>query len=142
MPRELSKPVDAVRPLFLLENLGRRLREEFEKAVAHLGLTAKHYRIITMVALRGPMTQQHIGRLLGIDRTTMVKLVDDLERLGLAFRDRHPTDGRAWEIDLTPEGEIVLNEAAQLAHSTELNVLSSLDDDSRQSIIRLLSFLG
>ena len=49
-------------------------------------------------------SQQAIGEALRIDRTTMVSLVDQLERRGLVRRERNPADRRAYTIGLTAEG--------------------------------------
>jgi DNA-binding MarR family transcriptional regulator len=47
---------------------------------------------------RGSLSQQAIGERLRIDRTTMVALIDDLERGGYVKRERNPHDRRAYVI--------------------------------------------
>ena len=41
---------------------------------------------------------------MGIDPSTIVTLVDELESAGLAKRRPHPKDRRAREVTLTPKG--------------------------------------
>src|SRR5690349_14500797 len=54
--------------------------------LARLALNARHVGILTMVTEREPMTQKELGDALGIDRTTMEALLDDLEEKGYAAR--------------------------------------------------------
>ena len=43
---------------------------------------------------------------MGIDPSTMVSLIDQLETAGLAERRPHPTDRRARAIAITPKGHV------------------------------------
>jgi DNA-binding MarR family transcriptional regulator len=45
-----------------------------------------------------------LSELLGLDKSAMVRIMDELERLGLATRNRAAHDRRAYAIELTPEG--------------------------------------
>jgi len=65
----------------LLNRAAQKMRETFESRVAHLGLRSKYYGVLALLE-DGPLTQIEIGRGLWVDRTTMVTLIDDLERLG------------------------------------------------------------
>ncbi|WP_225848783.1 MarR family transcriptional regulator [Streptomyces sp. HPF1205] len=63
-------------------------------------------------ALREPAaasySQQDLGELLGINRTTMVKLIDRLESAGLVRRSRNPGDRRSYVLALTAVGRDAL----------------------------------
>jgi DNA-binding MarR family transcriptional regulator len=59
------------------------------------------------------VSQQAIGEALRIDRTTMVSLIDTLERFGLVRRERNPADRRAYSIRLTAEGHRLQARAEQ-----------------------------
>lgn len=69
--------------------------------LARMGLDARQAGILTMVTELEPMTQKDLGNALGIDRTTMVALLDDLEENGYVRRQRHPSDRRAFLIQPT-----------------------------------------
>ena len=64
--------------------------------LARIQLTARQVGILTLVVEWEPMTQKALGEMLRIDRTSMVGLVDDLERKGYVIRQRHPRDRRAF----------------------------------------------
>jgi len=52
----------------------------------------------------GPISRHELGEQLGIDRTTMVELIDDLEGQGVVVRRRNAADRRSYSIQLTPQG--------------------------------------
>src|SRR6516165_8145591 len=60
--------------------------------LAPMGLNARHVGILTMVTELAPMTQKALGEALGIDRTTVVTLLDELASMGYIARQRHPRD--------------------------------------------------
>src|SRR5215469_925915 len=60
--------------------------------LARIQLTARQVGILTL------------GDMLRVDRTTMVSLVDDLERKGYVVRQRHPRDRRAFLVQPTEAG--------------------------------------
>jgi DNA-binding MarR family transcriptional regulator len=86
-------------------------QEVANRALEPLGLTVKHFGVMTFLRYeaeagseRASLSQQAIGERLRIDRTTMVALIDDLERAGYVKRERNPEDRRAYVITLTVAG--------------------------------------
>ena len=61
---------------------------------------------------------------MGIDPSTMVSLIDELETAGLAKRRPHPTDRRAREVVITPKGRRLLERARRMATQVEDEVLA------------------
>lgn len=95
--------------------------EILESAVEPFGLRSKDFIVLTAIESAGPQSQQDLARTHGIDRTTMVGVVDGLERLGLVQRARNPDDRRKYAIGLTPEGQ------ALLRHKISPAILEALD---------------
>jgi DNA-binding MarR family transcriptional regulator len=75
---------------------------------------------------------------MGIDPSTMVALIDDLERAGLAQRRPHPTDRRARVVAITPKGRRALERARGLADQVEDEVLRGLSAPERRELLGLL----
>ncbi|MET8161257.1 MarR family winged helix-turn-helix transcriptional regulator [Sphaerisporangium sp. NPDC005289] len=92
----------------LLAKAGELFAELLEAAVEPFGLRAKDVIVLTAIDSVGPQSQQQLARTHGIDRTTMVSVVDGLERLGLVQRARNPDDRRKYAIGLTGEGQALL----------------------------------
>src|SRR4051812_17267595 len=89
----------AARPL--VDNLGWMLAQashvlstELHAAFEELGFGPRGFCVLS-AALDGEHTQKELADLIGLDKTTMVVTVDDLERAGLAERRPSPTDRRA-----------------------------------------------
>ena len=125
----------------LLQHASAHLRTLRERELVAFGMSGKHFAILTAILEKGPMTQQTLSRLLNIDRTTMVKLVDDLERLGVGFRDVHPSDRRAFEVDVTAEGDLVFQEAAEAVALAEQQFFGAISGDERRLLQQVLQRL-
>jgi DNA-binding MarR family transcriptional regulator len=75
---------------------------------------------------------------MGIDRSTMVLLIDELEAAGLAKRRPHPKDRRAREVAITPKGRRVLEQGRRMARQVEDEVLGGLNANERRELLELL----
>ena len=107
-------------------------------ALQSVGLTPALFAVLNYLRGRDGAIQQQIGAAMGIDPSTMVSLVDQLERAGLANRRPHPQDRRAREVVVTPKGRRTLKRARELAQQVEADVLQGLDPDERRQLVALL----
>jgi DNA-binding MarR family transcriptional regulator len=82
--------------------------------------------------------QQEISSAMGIDPSTMVALIDELENTGLVKRRPHPRDRRAYEVSITPKGHRVLEQARGMATQVEDEVLRGLTAGERRELLTLL----
>src|SRR3954452_2637309 len=105
-------------PDALAERLGPLLGRAHEAhrvlsvaALAPLGLSPKAFGALTVLDAEGPLSQRRLGERQGIDRTTAVSVVDDLERQGAVERRRDPDDRRAYSLHLTARGRRLLTRA-------------------------------
>ena len=68
--------------------IAEHVSERFERGLAAEGIRTEHGAVLVVIDAEGPMSQRALGRRLRIDKSPMVGLLDDLERLGLAERRR------------------------------------------------------
>ena len=122
----------------LFFRLWRVSHERTAAALATIGLTLPLFALLNVLATREGANQQALGQAIGIDPSTMVSLVDQLEAAGLANRRPRPTDRRAREVAITPEGRRVLEQARALAMQVEGEVLGGLSRADRGRLIALL----
>ena len=85
------------------------------EALESLGLTTALFALLNVLGTHEGAIQQELGSAMGIDPSTMVSLIDQLEGAGLAKRRPRPTDRRAREVVITPKGRRILEQARQLA---------------------------
>jgi len=83
-------------------------------------------------------SQQALSLALGIHRSAVVALVDDLEQRGVAERRRDPADRRAYTLYLTPTGREMLADLQRIAEEHEAELLTALDASDRSQLISLL----
>jgi MarR family transcriptional regulator, transcriptional regulator for hemolysin len=106
--------------------------------LASIGLTPPLFALLNVIGAREGAIQQELGSALGIDRSTMVALVDQLESADLATRRPSATDRRARQIAITPKGRRVLQRARRLISQVEDEVLAGLNAEERDELLALL----
>jgi DNA-binding MarR family transcriptional regulator len=111
-----------------------RTAEELES----IGLTPALFGLLNVLEARPGTNQQEIGAAMGIDPSTMVSLIDQLEDAGLAKRRPHPRDRRAREVAITPKGRRLLERARQMANQVQDEVLRGLTGAERRQLLTLL----
>jgi MarR family transcriptional regulator, lower aerobic nicotinate degradation pathway regulator len=122
----------------LLFRLWRVSQMRTAEALESLGLTTALFALLNVLGPREGAIQQELGAAMGIDPSTMVSLIDELEGAGLAKRRPRATDRRAREVVITPKGRRVLEEARQLAMQMEDDVLRGLSGAERRQMLALL----
>ena len=125
-------------PGYLLTFIAEHATERFEAAVAEYGIRSKHASVLVVVDAEGPMSQRALGRRLRIDKSPMVGLLDDLERVGLAERRRSESDRRVQAIHLTPKGRRVLDRVLEIAEAENARTFGVLDEAERAQLHDLL----
>ena len=122
----------------LLFRLWRVSHTRTAEAFESLGLTTALFALLNLLGTREGAIQQELGAAMGIDPSTMVSLIDQLEKAGLAERRPRPTDRRAREVAITPKGRRILNQARELAMRVEDEVLRGLSEAERRRLLALL----
>jgi len=122
----------------LFFRLWRASHTRTAQALESVGLTPALFGLLNVLAARPGTNQQELGSAMGIDPSTMVSLIDQLEGAGLAKRRPHPKDRRAREVSITPKGRRLLERGRKLAFGAEDEVLGGLTAAERRELLRLL----
>ncbi|HET8757117.1 MAG TPA: MarR family winged helix-turn-helix transcriptional regulator [Solirubrobacteraceae bacterium] len=125
-------------PGYLLTFIAEQTTERFERALARQEIRTKHASVLFLIDAEGPMSQRALCRRLRIDKSPMVGLVDDLERLGLAERRRSDADRRVQDIHLTARGRTAVARIIALAEEENERTFGVLDDEQRAQLHWLL----
>lgn len=126
---------------YALRRAAHRINEAVVRELEPLGIHPRHYAVLLLLSKTGPLSQQEIGRELGIDRTTMVHIIDDLEERGLVVRARDPLDRRKYAVGVTDDAQGVLERASAVLTMTEDRFLAPLDAAERRRLHNLLQKL-
>jgi len=139
--RDALPPSMRDRVPFLLYRAAEQSHSLADDMLARMELSARHVGILTLVTEREPMTQKALGDMLRIDRTTMVTLIDDLERKGFVVRQRHPRDRRAFLVWPTESGRTAKAQAVAILDEQQRCFLAPLTAAERQQLGVLLKRL-
>src|SRR5436305_11951542 len=126
---------------WLLGRVSHALNTEMTSALESSGISPRDHSVLA-TAMTGDYTQTELARLIGLDKTTMVVTVDELEAAGLAERRPAPGDRRARVIKVTPAGEQKVREAEAILGRERDDVLGSLPADERDAFLRALGRLA
>jgi DNA-binding MarR family transcriptional regulator len=111
-------------------------------AVADLPGGPRGYQILSAAAQGTVGSQLALAQHLGVDRTVMTYLLDDLEAAKLIERRPDPTDRRARRVVATKLGTELLATLNDRLRAAEADVLAPLDGEARETFraqVRLLA---
>src|ERR1700761_5822274 len=89
---------------WLMARTSHALMTEMTAALEQSGISPREHSVL-VTAMTGSYTQTDLARMVGLDKTTMVVTIDDLEAAGLAERRPSSTDRRARVIVVTDAGK-------------------------------------
>ncbi|MEV5692363.1 MarR family winged helix-turn-helix transcriptional regulator [Micromonospora globbae] len=119
---------------YLFKHAAIRLHELHARALAPFGIDGRELGVLIVIDSHEPASQQQAARRLGVDRTTMVAVLDVLEGKGLVFRRPHEEDRRRNVIDLTDRGRETLRRAVRASDEAEGALLAALDPQDRKRL--------
>jgi MarR family transcriptional regulator, transcriptional regulator for hemolysin len=126
---------------WLLSRANWLQKAEIEAALMSTGLTTRQHQVLT-AALDAEHTQTQLANILGLDKTTMMVTLDELEREGLAQRRPVPSDRRARLVAVTADGHKLLRKADKAFGEANERVLMRLPEAERSVFLQALERLA
>lgn len=123
---------------FLITRVGMVAQRRFAERIESLGVTPRMWGALNVLDAEGAITQHTLCKGIGIDPSSMVATIDELEERGLVERRRHPTDRRAHALHVTKRGHETLSQGRQIADSAEEELLGPLTPEEREQLHALL----
>ena len=127
---------------FLLKHAQLNFAESGARALEPLDINGRQLAVLVVLDAAEPLSQLDAAKELGVDRTTMVLLVDDLEHKGLVERRRSPDDRRKNIVGLTAHGKETLVEGERLHQAVEKAFLAELTPIEAELFLRILKKLA
>ncbi|SER26847.1 MarR family winged helix-turn-helix transcriptional regulator [Microlunatus flavus] len=127
---------------YLLKRALLELEDLHAEHLAPAGLGARELAVLLLLGGHEPESQQQAAARLGVDRTSMVGLLDGLEAKGFVARRPDPVDRRRNVVELTPAGQVALREATRASDDAERALLADLDDAEAAQLRALLRRVG
>jgi MarR family transcriptional regulator, lower aerobic nicotinate degradation pathway regulator len=123
---------------YLISRVGVMAQRGFAERLETLGLTTRMWGALNVIEAEGTITQHALGRSIGMDPSTMVSTIDELERRGLVERRPHPSDRRAHALHITEAGLGTLAQGRELARKAQDDLLAALNAADRRTLHELL----
>lgn len=146
MTRENLAPVDLGA---LPELIGYHLRmaqvtvfRDFDREMADLDMTPAIFGVLEVLNFNEGLTQTRLANAIGLDRSSLVPLLDKLQKRNLVAREASLEDRRSNHLHLTPEGKQLLLKAEKRVAQHEARVFGSLTKTEAKQLIKLLSKIG
>jgi DNA-binding MarR family transcriptional regulator len=126
---------------YLLKHARERLAALSAARLEPFGVNGREVAVLSVLAEGKPPSQLEAAQRLAIDRTTMVALLDALERRGLVERRADPADRRRNIVVLTTAGHETLIGAARATDEAEEAFLAPISIRDRARLRRMLQAL-
>ena len=131
---------------YLLKHAHLALEQRTQAALADIGMTGRDLGVLRVIAGGEAESQQEVATVLGVDRTSMVAVLDALERRGIVERRPSERDRRRNVVELTDDGWDVFRRAENRYAEAEQAFTSILGDAGavrlRQALRTVLSGNG
>jgi DNA-binding MarR family transcriptional regulator len=124
-------------PSFVMFQLFRQTRRLIAEH-GDEGLRLPHLAILCSLAETGPSAQKDISARLRIDPSDLVAFLDDLEKTGLATRERDSVDRRRYLVSLTDKGRGAQRRRLAASRRMDDALLTPLTDAERDQLQALL----
>lgn len=133
----------------LEELLGYHLRRaqaavfaDFMRTLADDRITPGQFGVLVLIDRNPGLNQSALARMLGIERSTMVAVIDGLEARGLVARQGSDSDRRLNVLCLTRLGKALLSEVKPKVRRHEKRIAADLRPEEVAALIGLLKRIG
>ncbi|MBL8966281.1 MAG: MarR family transcriptional regulator [Spirochaetaceae bacterium] len=122
----------------LMESIAASRRRQASRSVRPFEITLMQYHLILLARRRGPLSPSQAARELECDRPGMTLLARKCVRSGWLSRRRSSADRRSSRLELTGEGEELLDkiEAAQAVSPASLGDPLAVLDPAERGVFR------
>ena len=122
-----------------LMSTGRQWRRAVDQVLNAHGISeATAAPLLWIGRLGGGVRQVDLANKVGIESPSLVRLLDQLESLGLVVRKDDPTDRRAKGVWLTGEGEAMAAQMESLLDALRAQILSKVNHADLEAAARVL----
>lgn len=120
---------------FIISDISRLLRKEFDRRVRGHGLTRAQWLLLYYVARQPGASQSDLADALQLEKITISRHAARLEKTGWLERHDHVEDGRAYRLRLTPRATKTIGQLATIADQLRAEAMGGLSVARRETLI-------
>jgi DNA-binding MarR family transcriptional regulator len=128
---------------YLLNRAGSRVALAFGRELREVGITLQHWRVLAVLRESDGLRIGQLAAFTSINLSTLSRVVDNMERLGLVRRRADKSDTRVVNIHATAAGHEAMARILPLADKYENVALAGFTDaeaaDLRAMLIRVFA---
>ena len=145
MPAIKKAPSSSISLGVLPELVGFQLRmaqiamfKDFSESLGDLDVTPGLFGVLVIIEANPDLKQSELARATHLDRSTVVSVIDNLERRNIVERRAAPNDRRSNALRLTSEGGALLRKIKHKVGEHEKRLVATLSAAERQTLVKLL----
>lgn len=101
-------------------------------------MIATHGTLLILIDEYPDSTQQQLSEMIGLQRSTMVRTIDEFEKKGWVKRHPKKTDRRSLSIRITPKGKRIVTRIKHKIIALEKHIEDTLGSQKRETLMKLL----
>jgi DNA-binding MarR family transcriptional regulator len=123
----------------LIRRLHQQSTQLFAQRTQEAGfeVTAVQFAALDAIRAHPGVDQSQVAELIGYDRATIGGVIDRLEKKGWVIRVVSPTDRRARQLSLSPEGDRVRAQLVPIVRKLQKDILHPLSSQEQNDFIAL-----
>lgn len=124
---------------FLLADVSRLLRRDFDRRVRSLELTQAQWRAIAHLSREDGINQSALAERLEVKPITLARLIDRMEVAGWVAREADPEDRRASLVFLTTKAQPILEKLQAHADEALTDLMAGVPRSARKELEKALA---
>ena len=123
---------------FLISDVSRLLRRNFDKRAQKIGLSRAQWQVLAWLKRNEGISQTQLADLLEMSPMTLVRLIDRLEMNGLVERRAHPTDRRVYQLFLAGHAHPSLDRLWTMGAETRAEAMTGISAQTEALLIEAM----
>jgi DNA-binding MarR family transcriptional regulator len=111
---------------------------DFAATTGELDITPGLFAVLVLIESNPGLKQTELANAVGLDRSSIVAVIDNLERRGLVLRRAVATDRRSNALRLTAAGATLLKKLKRLVAAHETRLAENLAAGERVALVAML----
>lgn len=116
--------------------------QDFATSLQSYRITPGQFGVMTIIQCNPGLNQTRLGEAMGVDRSTVVAVIDRLESRRLVRRAPSESDRRSYALHLSDEGTSLMTELNPIVRAHDRRMASRLSREETAALNRLLARLA
>ena len=123
---------------FLVNDVARLIRRNFNRRVQHLGLTQAQWQVLAHLARNEGMRQIQLAETLEMQPISVARIIDRMQAAGWVERRPDPADRRAFNLYVTDKANPILEQMWEHGAETRAQALAGIPEPQRELVMQAL----